>query len=361
MNTSLGNNLSCEEIRYIGKTSVDVHTEAVLRYMLVGFLILLFPFGAGLNGFLIILMVKIKSLHQTVHFLNLQVIVLDFSLIMFVLPVTISSAIAGKWAFGPVFCSFSIFIIHTIRMTRYWLMFVFVSDRFASVFYPFSYAKHQKKFVLLFSVLAWSISITFAIFPIALDCEMFSRVAFYCTGGNGCSNTYACQSSRLVTITLTNIMGSFIPLVLYLLLFLKAKMLNRNTIVPAGSNRQNIRNTSRHNVTFFWLFLALFGVNLFPFLFFIIGNSIISTLGIQSPPEYVITVIIIRSTYNLLPLVDAFAIMRNTDFRSAIRLFRSKFLCNILLFSDRNNSSRESNNNNSSTNTNSNDICTTSM
>lgn len=209
-------------------------------------------------------------------------------------------------------------------------MFVFVSDRFASVFLPFSYSKHQKKFVVFLSVLAWSISIIFAILPLALDCETFSRVAFYCTGGNGCSNVYACQSSRLLTITLTNIMGSFIPLVLYLLLFIKAKKM-KNSVVAPPVNNQN--NAARHNITFFFLFLALFGVNLIPFLFFIIGNSIISTLMIHSPSQYVVTTTVVRSLYNILPLIDAIAIMRNSDYRCAMRSFKSNFFSNYSFWS----------------------------
>ena len=105
-----------------------IHAEAVLRYLLVGYLILLFPFSACLNGFLIILMATIKLLHQTVYFLALQVVMVDFGLIIFVTPITIANAIAGKCTFDPTFCSLSIFVIHLIRMTRYWLMFVFVSD-----------------------------------------------------------------------------------------------------------------------------------------------------------------------------------------------------------------------------------------
>ncbi|XP_064385447.1 trace amine-associated receptor 6-like [Halichondria panicea] len=327
MNVSVDNmsSLTCEERRYIGRTTVDFDTEAILRYLLVGYLILLFPFSVCLNGFLIILMATIKSLHQTVYFLALQVVVVDFGLSIFVLPITIANAIAGKWAFDPTFCSLSIFVIHLIRMARYWLMFVFVSDRFASVFFPFSYLQYQKKFVIILSIMAWAISLSFAILPVALDCAMFSRTAFYCTGGNGCTNTNACQSSRLLTITLTNIMGSFVPLVLYIILFLKAKMLQKSIIVPnCDGDDSNHRNNARHNTTFFFLFLALFGVNIIPFFFFIVGNSILSTLSIPPPSQYVITTIIFRSLYNILPLIDAIAIIRNRDFRQAISLFKSK-------------------------------------
>ena len=71
--------LTCEERRYIGRITVDFDTEAIF---LVGYLILLVTFSTcTFNGFLIILMViTIKSLHQTVYFL---VVVLDFRLSIF--------------------------------------------------------------------------------------------------------------------------------------------------------------------------------------------------------------------------------------------------------------------------------------
>lgn len=325
MNVSVDNisSSTCEESRFVGRSTVDFDTEAILRYLLVGYLILLFPFSVCLNGFLIILMATIKSLHQTVYFLALQVVVVDFVLSIFVIPITIANAIAGKWIFGPTFCSLSILVIHFIRMTRYWLMFVFVSDRFSSVFFPFSYLKYQKRFVVILSIMAWTLSLSFAILPVALDCEVFSRIAFYCTGGNGCTNTNACQSTRLITVTLTNIMGSFVPLVLYVILFIKAKMLQKSMI---KLNRNSDDSNRRNNATLFFLFLALFGVNIFPFFFFIVGNSILSTLSIPPPSQYVIATIIFRSLYNILPLIDAIAIIRNSDFRKAIRSFKSKLL-----------------------------------
>ncbi len=269
--------LTCEERRYIGRTTLDFDTEAILRYFLVGYLILLVPFSTCLNGFLIILMVTIKSLHQTVYFLTLQVVVLDFGLSIFALSITIANAIAGKWTFDPTFCSLSIFVIH----------------------------------LLLF-------------LPVALDCEVFSRVAFYCTGGNGCTNTNVCQSSRLLTVTLTNIMGSFVPLVLYIILFLKAKMLQKSIICDSDDSIR--RQNTRHNTTFFFLFLALFGVNIIPFFFFIVGNSILSILSIPPTSQYVIATIIFRSLYNILPLIDAIAIIISSDFRQAVRLFKSKLV-----------------------------------
>ena len=322
MNTSM----SCGERRYIGKSSLSTDTEDILRYLLIGYLILLFPFSVILNGFLVLLMAVVKTLHQTVYFLTLQVILLDFALTIVATPITVVSAFAGRWIMGPEFCSTSIFIIHTLRHARYWMMLVFVSDRFASVFFPFSYGKYQTKMVILLSLLAWTVSFIFAILPITLDCEVFSRLAFYCTGGDGCTDRYLCHSSRIVTVTVTNVMGSFLPLILYAILFIKAKKLQKTFVISEATgdaSSQKRKDNLRVNVTFLFLFFALFGVNIIPFLLFIVGTSILSVLGIPSPPGYVISTIFFRSLYNILPIIDAIAIMRNADFRLAMKTFKN--------------------------------------
>ena len=330
MNSSIMNtSMSCEEQRYIGKTSLSTDTEAILRYLLIGYLLLLFPFSVILNGFLILLMAVVKTLHQTVYFLTLQVVLIDITLTIVATPVTVVSAFAGRWIMGPEFCSLSIFIIHIFRHARYWMMFVFVSDRFISVFCPFSYGKYQAKMVIFLSLLAWTVSFIFAILPITLDCEVFSRIAFYCTGGNGCTDRYLCQSSRIVTIMITNAMGSFLPLILYAILFIKAKKLQKTLIVSkvaTDASLQKRRNNLRINITFVFLFLALFGVTIVPFLFFIVGTSVFSALGTPSPPGFVISTIFFRSLYNILPIMDAIAIMRNTDFRLAMTTFKNRIL-----------------------------------
>ena len=322
MNTSM----SCGERRYIGKSSLSTDTEDILRYLLIGYLILLFPFSVILNGFLILLMAVVKTLHQTVYFLTLQVMLIDITITIIATPITVVSAFAGRWIMGPEFCSISIFTIHILRHARYWIMLVFVSDRFASVFFPFSYRKYQTKMVILLSLLAWTVSFIFAILPITLDCEVFSRIAFYCTGGNGCTNRYLCQSSRIVTATVTNVMGSYVPLILYAILFIKAKKLQKTLAVSkatADASSKNRKDNFRVNVTFLFLFFALFGVTIIPFLLFIIKRSVLSVLGIRFPPGFVISTIFFRSLYNILPIIDAIAIMRNTDFRLAMKTFKN--------------------------------------
>lgn len=316
---------TCEVKRYIGGTTVDAYTETILRYLLVGYILILFPFATCLNGFLVFLIATVKSLHQTAYFLTLQVVVIDLLLTVIATPVSTVGALAGKWTMGPEFCSISLFFLHILRHSRYWMMFVFVTDRFCSIFFPFSHRRHQQKIAIGLSLVAWSVSFFFAVLPLILDCEGFSRVTFYCTGGDGCTNRYYCQSSRIVTTLITNIVGSLLPLIMYICLFVKAKKMQKmirrmsTTSKSEEDTKNNRKRDWRVNVTFFWLFLALFGINLVPFLLFVFGMSLISGIGLQIPSEYAISTIIFRSLYNILPLVDAISIMRNADIQQAIK------------------------------------------
>jgi len=326
MNVSMVNDSVYQEQRYYGMRAIEPDTEELLRYFLIGFLLLIFPAAVLLNGFLIFLIVVAKSLHRSVYFLALQLAVVDIVITLVITPVTIISAFAGEWILGPELCSLTLFIQHILRHGRYWLMFIFVCNRFISVFYPFFYHKHERKMVVIFSLLAWSITFLFAILPIILDCEEFSRIAWYCTGGNGCTDKFKCQNSRLVTTLITNIMGSLVPVIMYIVLFAKAKVIQRTLISISNeklSSEQRKRNF-RINVTFFWIFLALFGINLVPFSLFVFGNTLISALGLKPSPEFVIATTIFRSLYNILPIIDSIAIMRNAEVREAIRKLRGR-------------------------------------
>ena len=79
-------------------------------------------------------------------------------------------------------------------------------------------------------------------------------------------------------------------------------------------------------MTFFHLFLALTGVSIPIFIFFVlvVGNPIITTLNVVPPPAYIIASIIGHAIYLLLTIVDPIVIMRNQDFREVIGKFCRK-------------------------------------
>ena len=323
---NLSNETSCEVSRYIGSTTLDYETEKVLRCLTISFILLLWPFAVFLNILLIVLIGKFKVLWQTTFFLALQVVIIDLGITVIVTPISVINAIAGQWILGPTLCAINSFFVTLTRQSRNSLMFVFVTDRFCSVFFPFRYFKYRKKVVIPLCIVAYLVTIILIIVEGTLDCNNFSRVTWHCSIGGGCANPEGCEIARATTIILTNIWGSYIPLIMYTILFIKAKMI-KNKLPPAYASEEIVQNNKRErktNLTFFFLFLSLFGVTFFPFVFYVVGRYILQALGIRPSPEYLVVVIILRTLYNILPIIDAIAIMRNPDVRRALALLKKK-------------------------------------
>ena len=287
---------------------------------------LIFPFAVFLNTLLIFLIVKFKVLRQTTFYLALQVVITDLGLTVMVTPVTVINATAGQWILGPALCKISILLISFLRQSRNSLMFVFVTDRFCSVFFPFRYFKHRTKVVIPLCIVTYLAGIVFASIPQILDCIEFSRVTWYCRSGRGCTNPKTCDVISVAYITIPQFWGSYAPVIMYTILFIKAKMI-KNQVAPVNISEETIQNNRRErktNLTFFFLFLSLFGVTFVPFVFFIVGRNTLHALGIRPAPGYKVVTIILRILYNILPIIDAIAIMRNPDVRRALSLLKKK-------------------------------------
>ena len=318
--SNLSTALTCEERRLIGSSFLPVETEEAFAYILAVFRILVFPFSISLNSLLVILIVKFKRLHQTTFYLALQLVIADLVTSLLTTPLTVANIFSKRWALEKTSCVLGGFVLKLGLHSRSWLMFTFVTDRFCTVFFPFTYFKHRNKIVTALSLGAWTIALIFSIVTTSLDCVGFSRATWYCSAGGGCTNPDACALFRSILIPLSYTWGSLIPLIMYIILFVKAKKL-KNRVSPLGSDgtlEATIRREHKANVTFLLLFLSLFGVSILAFLFYIIGTSTFTSLGIRPPTEYSIVVAISINIYYTLPVMDAIAIMRNQDVRETL-------------------------------------------
>jgi hypothetical protein len=85
---------------------------------------------------------------------------------------------------------------------------------------------------------------------------------------------------------------------------------------------QRLKREQKANTTFFLLFLALIGVSIPPTAFVLIGRIIIIIIGGTAlPTAYTVAEVLVGPTTSLLIIVDPIVIMRNKDFREAIRKF----------------------------------------
>ena len=156
---NLTNQTTCEERRFIGTTSLDYNTETIMRSIIIAFLLLIFPFAVILNCFLIFLVGKFKILRQTNFYLALQVVVVDLASVLFVTPITATNGFAQEWILGPGFCTLSAFVIYFLQQSRQYLMFLFVTDRFCLVFFPFRYKIYRRKVVISICIGVYSTAV----------------------------------------------------------------------------------------------------------------------------------------------------------------------------------------------------------
>ena len=341
--TSLADNetllgITCEQrqVEFGSPLPLSINTANVLRYMQVTYYIICFPFGVFLNLFVLLLILRFKRLQNITFILAFQVSASDLVNAILVFPTSAANAIADRYVFTGLCTTIGIVVFH-LRIARIYLMFVLALDRFLTVFMPFWYQRCRMKVVVLLSLGAWMLSFIVALIPVKglLECYSFTRYTWACVPLNGCLNKRACSVYNSTSIALSN--GcNVVSLLLYFMMFCKARQLRNKTRTLQQSSAkceagmkdaatQALSRERRANVTFFLLFLALTGVSILPFLFFVVGRPVITTLDVVPPPAYIIMSIIGRAMYPLLTVVDPIVIMRNQDFRAVIgKLFRKQ-------------------------------------
>ena len=324
--------LSCEQrqVEFGRPLPLSMNAANVLRYMQISYYIICFPFGVFLNLLVLLLILRFKKLQNITFILAFQVSACDLINATLIFPTSAANAIADRYVFSGLCTTIGIIVFY-MRIARIYLMFVLAVDRFLTVFKPFWYQRCRKRVIIILSLGAWILSFIVALIPVKglLDCYSFQRHTWACVPSTGCLNEKACSVYNSTSIALSN--GcNVVSLLLYFIMFCKARQL-RNKIrtlqkssakCEAGMRdavTESLRRERRANVTFFLLFLTLTGVSIPPFLFFVVGNPIITTLNVVPPPAYIIVGIIGRATYPLLTIVDPIVIMRNQDFREVIR------------------------------------------
>ncbi len=286
------------------------------------FWVLLLLSAASLNIFVMVLIAKYKKL-QTLSFgIALQIVVLDLITSVIVSLVGMVNAINNRWVFGEQVCALTGLIIYMIPLIRSGVMFVFVVDRFLSVFCPFAYPIFQKKIAVILSLFPWLLAVVTGIVGYILDCYTFLSTSWLCSVSASCSSKCSVYLGLLlVTVTGPTIIT---PLILYVILFIKAKKLKKAMTAMKAQNRDQSKFDWKATITFFLLFITVFALTLPNLVFFVIISSVYRGERVPAP-LYVLT-IIATTLISLHPVTDPIVILRNKDVREVVGIIKRKIL-----------------------------------
>lgn len=327
--------LTCEQItgQYGEPLLIPINVETTIRYVQAVFYIITLVVGVMTNVFVVVLSLCFKKLQNVTFLLGLQVCVGDMFNALIILPTSTVNAIANRFVFTGL-CSVFGFALFSLSLVRIYLMFVLVLDRFCNVFMPFWYQRHRIRLVLPLSLGAWFLALVIGVVPIKglLDCYSVVRIGWVCYPHQGCKFPGKCLAFTWTALLLTNL-SSVVSIVLYFILFCKAKKIrNQVGIAPqpgllTEEERSAIIQISKRerkaNVTFFLLFLALIGITLPPVTISFIGRVIIGEAN--RPTAYTVVEILAGSLmFPLLTIIDPLVIMRNEDFTEVIKAMLNK-------------------------------------
>lgn len=307
-NESASTNLSCWEKSQ--EVSTSLRLPAFLAPLQASIFILYIAAGLPLNCFVIFLIVKFKALRKRDFLLAVHVVVADL-IVLFCLPVTILALlISARDVLGPSSCSAIGFLVLLFNGVRFTMMFVLCTDRFCAVFFPFYYSSRSGSVFFALPYLVWGIWVVVAAVPLGLDCYGYEPTTGFCIMQSYCSA--ACNVYRFTSLSAMMFFGGFIPVVLYSMLFCKARRMARDS----GSCETNAimhSRTRQATLTFFILFLALAGCSIPTYLIFCL-----SPLAISSPLIFWAYFGISLSLFEAVLLADPIALMRNREVRESL-------------------------------------------
>ena len=226
----------------------------VVRCVPILYFVYICFFGVALNIWTPYLVWKFKFLQTLSFSFAVQISILNIFSSLTIAFCSMISAMTNKWLLGEVMCIIIGSIHFFTQALRGQLMMVFVTHRFCLIFMPYWYPRHRAKIVYTLQPIAYVVALLASIIPGAFQCYSFSPVPWICQWDPTCSAE--CTIVRPVLGLGVLIIFNFLPLLLYIALYCKAK--RPKSSVQEASDIAGQKKEWRAMITFFFLFLALF-------------------------------------------------------------------------------------------------------
>ena len=298
--------------------SLTIRCLLILYYMSTGF------FGVFLNIFVIYLVCKFKSLRTTEFVFATQIVAVGAVRSIFLSPLQMVSAIVNQWLFGAYMCAIVGDIMFNLGTLRSGLMLTFVSDRFLNVFAPYTYPKYRVRVLVAKHVVIYTITALCTVLYAVFDCELFSVSAWTCRYSGMCNSQ--CSGLGMTYFLTVSLPCNMLPIVLYLVLFWKAKRQaeTMRPIVGTVSSDQREQAAAerervvRATITFFSMFSALFLVTFPATMVLVVINRVAPLATPENTLWYYIMESLALNTLALSSIADPIFILRNRDVKEAL-------------------------------------------
>ena len=285
---------------------VPSFVPSIVDYAQAGIMLVVMITSISINTIFIYLVLRYKELRQRAFFLAVELVTINLIYTITVQPMIIVGAIAREWVLGYAMCHVIAGISGAFFVAHFLMLLVLALDRAFTVFMPFYYERHGSKIAFGMSVALWAISLSRPISEAALGCVTFVPTYKICASTGSCNSI--CSVYVPVFAWIVTVPGIVAPLVLYVVMYMKGRQLNRQVVENSESpfNKRIFK-------TFFILLVAIIGVALTAFILFT-WLLVSTTITIEF---YIIQVLIGRTLSNSITIADPVILLRNQDVRNA--------------------------------------------
>ena len=297
--------------------SLTIRCLLILYYMYTGF------FGVFLNIFVIYLVCKFKSLRTTEFVFATQIVAVGAMRSIFLLPLQMVSAMVNQWLFGAYMCAIVGDVSFNLGTLRAGLMLAFVSDRFLNVFAPYTYPRYRVRVLVAKHVVIYTNAALCTVLYAVFDCESFSVSTWTCRYNVDCSRQ--CSILGAVYFWTYFLPCNMLPIVLYLVLFRKAKREAETMRPPATASTDPGEHTTaerervvRATITFSLMFFALFLATFPPTILLALIDIVDPLATSENTLWYYIMESLALNTFILSSIADPIFILRNRDVKEAL-------------------------------------------
>ena len=327
------------------ETSYDLkqtHVAAIVIYVV--FVLVVIVSSLIANGLVLLLVVYDKRLRYRSFLASLNVVVADMLLILFYHVMVSANLVSRGWAFGNSGSTayYSCFVVGVISYyvinVRWVAVGAIALDKYLTVRFPFRYwnPKQSKTLLVLMTIAVWVSPAVLFLPSTALTEPRFRANVPMCIPS--CRDIFPCGLIVTLEISLSFIWGAILPSVFYTLMYCRGRKLKlKSTVTHLGRltvqlstgaiieqpiMSQNNQNRERRALlTLFLMYLSVLMTSL-PTYAMVLTRRVDRCIFFSIPIyiQFVFAGIFLLST-----LLDPIVLMRNQDFRQALRkLFKCK-------------------------------------